>query len=63
LIAVSSDTGLGDLFPGRFYQLAGKQMAPSRFPVAACPAIHYGVPGDRMKYDIVQSIRTLTLLR
>jgi DNA polymerase III alpha subunit len=33
------------------------------FPVVACPAIHYAVPGDRMKYDIVQSIRTLTLLR
>ena len=34
-----------------------------RFSIVACPAIHYGVPGDRMKYDIVQSIRTLTLLR
>jgi DNA polymerase III alpha subunit len=31
--------------------------------VVACPAIHYALPGDRMKYDIVQSIRTLTLLR
>ena len=29
----------------------------------ACPAIHYALPGDRIKYDIVQSIRTLTLLR
>jgi DNA polymerase III alpha subunit len=29
----------------------------------ACPAIHYALPGDRLKYDIVQSIRTLTLLR
>ena len=33
------------------------------FPVVACPAVHYASPGDRLKYDIVQSIRTLTLLR
>jgi DNA-directed DNA polymerase III PolC len=63
LIAISADMRLAELFPGRFYQLAGKQMASSQFPVVACPAIHYGVPEDRMKYDIVQSIRTLTLLR
>ncbi|HWY75402.1 MAG TPA: DNA polymerase III subunit alpha, partial [Verrucomicrobiae bacterium] len=29
----------------------------------ACPPIHYALPGDRPKYDILQSIRTLTLLR
>ena len=29
----------------------------------ACPPIHYASPGDRQKFDIVQSIRTLTLLR
>ena len=29
----------------------------------ACPAIRYATPEDRQKYDIVQSIRTLTLLR
>ncbi|HUJ08492.1 MAG TPA: DNA polymerase III subunit alpha [Verrucomicrobiae bacterium] len=27
------------------------------------PAVHYATPVDRLKYDIVQSIRTLTLLR
>jgi error-prone DNA polymerase len=27
------------------------------------PAVHYAEPADRLKYDIVQSIRTLTLLR
>ncbi len=32
-------------------------------PVVACPAIHYARPADRLKYDILQSIRTLTLLR
>jgi DNA-directed DNA polymerase III PolC len=63
LIAVSPDSRLAELFPGRFYQLATKQLATSRFPIVACPAIHYALPGDRQKFDIVQSIRTLTLLR
>jgi DNA-directed DNA polymerase III PolC len=43
--------------------MATKQLGAARFPVVACPAIHYALPGDRMKYDILQSIRTLTLLR
>ena len=34
-----------------------------RLAIVACPAIHYALPNDRLKYDIVQSIRTLTLLR
>src|ERR1035437_3522801 len=63
LTAVSTDSRLAELFPGRFYQMAVKQSDGSRFPVVACPAIHYDLPGDRTKYDIVQSIRTLTLLR
>lgn len=66
LIAVSSNPRLAELFPGRFYQLATKRMATGSLPVlpvVACPAIHYADPADRLKYDIVQSIRTLTLLR
>jgi DNA-directed DNA polymerase III PolC len=66
LIAVSSDVRLAEQFPGRFYQLAtrtAQRAVPSSFPVVACPAIHYAQPGDRLKFDIVQSIRTLTLLR
>ena len=63
LIAVSTDLRLAPLFPGRFYQLATKQPAASRLPVVASPAIHYALPEDRVKYDILQSIRTLTLLR
>jgi len=63
LIAVSPDTTLAELFPGRFYQMATKGATSGRHAVVACPAIHYALPGDRMKYDIVQSIRTLTLLR
>ena len=63
LIAVSSDVRLAEKFSGRFYQLATKHIAPGSLPVVACPVIHYSQPDDRMKYDIVQSIRTLTLLR
>jgi len=32
------------------------------FPAVAVPAIHYGMEADRQRYDILQSIRTLTLL-
>ncbi|HOX58843.1 MAG TPA: DNA polymerase IV [Candidatus Paceibacterota bacterium] len=68
LIAVSADLRLAELFPGRFYRMAMKRSFPSsaaerEFPIVVCPAIRYALPGDRMKYDIVQSIRTLTLLR
>src|ERR1039458_1823652 len=63
LTAVSTNLRLAELFPGRFYQMATKQSDGSRFPVVACPTVHYAQPGDRTKYDIVQSIRTLTLLR
>ena len=70
LIAVSANTWLAEMFPGRFYQMANRSAvvradlnhAPG-FSVTACPAVHYALPGDRMKYDIVQSIRTRTLLR
>jgi DNA polymerase III alpha subunit/nucleotidyltransferase/DNA polymerase involved in DNA repair len=39
--------------------------APPRYchRIVACPAIHYASPSERLKYDILQSIRTLTLLR
>jgi DNA-directed DNA polymerase III PolC len=63
LIAVSPVPQLADLFPAHFYQLATKQIATGSLPVVACPAIHYATANDRMQYDIVQSIRTLTLLR
>ncbi|MGA3265881.1 MAG: DNA polymerase III subunit alpha [Verrucomicrobiota bacterium] len=62
----------GHLSHGRADLLVGqdaRQRAPTGldgakdFPAVACPAIHYAQPGDRLKYDIVQSIRTLTLLR
>lgn len=40
---------------------AAENSLPRR--LVACPPVHYALPGDRMKYDIVQSIRTRTLLR
>ncbi|MEO8427392.1 MAG: DNA polymerase III subunit alpha, partial [Verrucomicrobiota bacterium] len=57
LLAVSSDSTLANLFPGRFYRAATQ-----REGVIACPSVHYDKPEDRRRYDIVQSIRTLTLL-
>ncbi len=63
LIAVSGDATLAELFPRSFYRLVTSRDTPEDFPAVACPAIHYATPGDRQKLDIVQSIRTLTLLR
>ena len=72
LIAVSPDLRLAELFPGRFYRMATKHLTrrssprPMRrasFPSSRVPRFTTPLPGDRLKYDIVQSIRTLTLLR
>lgn len=63
LIAVGSDERLAPLFPGAFYRLVNRREMPGGLPAVAAPAIHYATPGDRQRYDIVQSIRTLTLMR
>ncbi|MCI0537903.1 MAG: DNA polymerase III subunit alpha, partial [Verrucomicrobiales bacterium] len=57
LLAVSSDSTLAEFFPGRFYRAATQ-----REGIIACPAVHYAKPEDRRRYDILQSVRTLTLL-
>ncbi|MCU0787183.1 MAG: hypothetical protein MUC91_03180 [Verrucomicrobia bacterium] len=57
LIAVSSDPALERFFPGRFYQAVSR-----REGVVACPSVHHARPEDRRRYDILQSIRTLSLL-
>ena len=63
LIAVGDDPRLAEHFPKAFYQrVTGRDTAGS-LPAVAVPAIHYGVEADRQRYDILQSIRTLTLLR
>jgi len=63
LIAVSPDTTLAKIFPRRFYEMATKNTRPTIYPVVAAPSVHYGTSEDSLKYDILQSIRTLTLLR
>lgn len=63
LIAASDDARWAELFPQRFYRLVTSDRTPDDFPAIAAPAVRYAVPADRQKYDIVQSIRTLTLLR
>jgi len=63
LIAVSGDSTLSHLFPKAFYALVTQEAQSGSIPYVACPSIHYGASEDRQKYDILQSIRTLTLLR
>ncbi|NQU11635.1 PHP domain-containing protein, partial [bacterium] len=53
LLAVGADPALAAWFPGRFYDAA----------TVAVPRIHYAERTDRWQYNIVQSMRTLTLLR
>jgi DNA polymerase III alpha subunit/nucleotidyltransferase/DNA polymerase involved in DNA repair len=69
LIAVSPDPVLAPLFPQRFYLAVAGPEANRRppgagsLPAVAVLPVCYGTPADRLKYDVVQSIRTLTLLR
>jgi DNA polymerase-3 subunit alpha len=63
LIGVGEDIRLAEMFPSRFYGMATGAKISGEFPVAACPEIRYATSDDRRKYEIVQSIRTLTLLR
>lgn len=63
LIAVGEDTRLAPLFPNRFYRRVTARTMPPGLPCVVCPSVHYGTPEDRQKYDIVQSVRTLTLLK
>ena len=67
LLAVSSAPELAQYFPGRFYfgvnSIKALEKRPTDQPCVAWTPVHYELPADRWKYDIVQSIRTLTLLR
>jgi len=53
LIAVGTDSRLERYFSDRFYLAS----------TVGCAAIHHADRTDRWKYDVLQSIRTLTLLR
>ena len=77
LIAIASSPALHERFPGRFYlgirhpddlrrlkalpHLPG--MSPPPLPHVVLAPVHYALPDDRWKHDILQSIRTLTLLK
>jgi error-prone DNA polymerase len=66
LLAVSPFADLAQFFPGRFYLETALEALDARAGALPCVAslpIHYEQPSDRWKYDVVQSIRTLTLLR
>lgn len=64
LLAVSDDASLAEFFPGRFYFAASSARAaiPRGLPAVLAPRVHYAAPGDRLKWNIMQSIRTRTLL-
>ncbi len=69
LLAVSPDPEWARLFPGRFYlEMADpgvwrRTARPPDLPCVAALPVHYARPGDHWKYEVVQSIRTRTLLR
>lgn len=69
LLALCTDPRAARWFPGRFYQEIRSPRAltaghrDTSLPLAVSCPIHYATPSDRLKYDILQSIRTRTLLR
>ncbi|HYE32345.1 MAG TPA: DNA polymerase IV [Methylomirabilota bacterium] len=66
LIATSRCDRFADFFPNRFYYEAtpGEKLttAQAARAIAAVP-MHYAARQDRLKFDVAQSIRTLTLLK
>ncbi|MEY2409260.1 MAG: polymerase subunit alpha [Verrucomicrobiota bacterium] len=66
LLAASRQTALAPLFPDRFYRAVASEeewkRGPDSWPGVWLQPVHYALPADRMKFDIVQSIRTRTLL-
>jgi len=63
LIAVTADARLVELFPNHYYNMVTSRKTVADFPSVACPDVRYATSGDRQKFDVVQSIRTLTLLQ
>jgi DNA-directed DNA polymerase III PolC len=67
LLALSSCAAPAPFFPNRFYlevsDIEAFEKHPAPLPCVASLPVHYELPSDRWKYDIIQSIRTLTLLR
>jgi DNA-directed DNA polymerase III PolC len=67
LLAVSGHTALAKLFAGRFYRAISavdkRPQVKDALPGVLVQPVHDAAPADRQKFDIVQSIRTRTLLR
>jgi len=63
VIAAGCDGKLAELFPNAFYQIVTGAQAGGPFPSVAMPTVHCATAEDRKRYDILQSIRTLTLLQ
>ena len=66
LLAVGADEPWGEWFPGRYYRaVRSSDELKGKFnhPAVLHQPVHYATPADRWKFDVVQSIRTLTLLK
>ncbi len=65
LLAASASDGFAPHFPERFYRAVTDPMQPVRSAFQCVPhlPVHHATPDDRWKFDVVQSIRTLTLLK
>jgi len=63
LVAVGTDARMAELFPNAFYQMVTARETSGILKPVVMPPIHYATEADRQRYDILQSIRTLTLLR
>jgi len=66
LLAVATDERWAEWFPGRFYRAVSSSEGlkeRSVHPAVLHQPVHYATAADRWKFDVVQSIRTLTLLK
>jgi len=60
---LAASESLNEKRAARVAELEAFEKRPRPLPCVASFPIHYERPADRWKYDVVQSIRTLTLLR
>jgi error-prone DNA polymerase len=67
LLAVGVDQLHAHHFPSRFYRGVAStdelKKGSGDYPVVLHQPVHYATAADRWKFDVVQSIRTLTLLK